>query len=109
VAAAWRPTNPSRLPRAGPAGAGLALEIGPVNPLKDALVAWAQHREFRAVLAELRGYSDRELAELGLARGDIARVAWVEAERRIATPPAPAAASARPAPALLAAGRYQGC
>jgi hypothetical protein len=43
-------------------------------------------REFRAVLADLRGRSDRELAALGLARGNIARVAWEEAERRILGP-----------------------
>ena len=48
---------------------------------------WAMRREFRAVLTELKGYSDRELVELGLRRADIARLAWEEAERRIATPP----------------------
>jgi hypothetical protein len=53
------------------------------------------HREFRAVLAELNGHSDRELAELGIARGDIARVAYAEAERRIVTP---AASDSAPAP-----------
>jgi uncharacterized protein YjiS (DUF1127 family) len=62
------------------------LEIEPVNLLKNILSVWALHREFRAVLAELNGYSDRELSELGLARGDVARVAYAEAERRIATP-----------------------
>ena len=49
---------------------------------------WGMRREFRAVLTELKGYSDRELVELGLRRADIARVAWEEAERRIVTPPA---------------------
>ena len=44
------------------------------------------HREFRAVLTELNGYSDRELSELGLTRADIPRVAYEEAERRILTP-----------------------
>ena len=58
------------------------MEIEPVNLLKNILSAWALHREFRAVLAELDGYSDRELSELGLARGDVARVAYEEAERR---------------------------
>ena len=63
--------------------------------LKDALRVWALHREFRAVLAELNSYSDRELAELGLGRGDVARVAYEEAERRTMTPPATSRAEAR--------------
>ena len=54
--------------------------------LKNTLAAWAMHREFRAVLTELNGYSDRELSELGLTRADIPRVAYEEAERRIVTP-----------------------
>jgi uncharacterized protein YjiS (DUF1127 family) len=62
--------------------------------LKETHRIWAMHREFRRVLAELNGYTDRELTELGLGRGDIARVAYEEAERRIATP-----ASDRPAEA----------
>ena len=53
---------------------------------KNILRVWAMRREFRAVLAELNGHSDRELGELGLARGDIARVAYEEAERRILGP-----------------------
>lgn len=65
-----------------------------------------QHREFRAALGELNDYTDRELHELGIARGDIARVAYDEAERRMATAPA----SVRPDPAAwpqaeLASGR----
>jgi uncharacterized protein YjiS (DUF1127 family) len=59
--------------------------------LKDTLRIWAMHREFRSVLAELGHYSDRELCELGIGRGDITRVAYQEAERRILTP-----AAARP-------------
>ena len=66
------------------------LEIGPVSLLNETLRAWAMHREFRAVLAELQHYSDRELTELGIGRGDIARVAYEEAERRIVTPAAAA-------------------
>jgi uncharacterized protein YjiS (DUF1127 family) len=62
--------------------------------LKHALRVWALHREFRAVLAELNGYSDRELADLGLGRGDVARIAYEEAERRVATPRAPSRAEA---------------
>ena len=72
--------------------------------LKNTLRVWAMHREFRAALAELDRRSDRELAELGLARGDVARVAYEEAERRVATPAAsraeaPAPAWRSPAPA----------
>ena len=46
----------------------------------------AEIEEFRAVLKDLQGYSDRELTELGISRADIARVAYEEAERRIVTP-----------------------
>jgi hypothetical protein len=77
--------------------------------LKNTLRVWAMQREFRAVLADLNSCSDRELKELGLARGDLARVAWEEAERRILgpapsrpEPPAPA----RWNPALVP-GRYR--
>ena len=76
-----------------------------MNLLKNILSVWAMHREFRAVLAELNSYSDRELGELGLGRGDVARVAYEEAERRIMTPSAtsraeaPAWAGRDPAPA----------
>jgi uncharacterized protein YjiS (DUF1127 family) len=65
------------------------LEIEPVNLLKNILSVWAMHREFRAVLAELDSYSDRELADLGVGRADVARLAYEEAERRVATPRAP--------------------
>lgn len=47
---------------------------------------WALRREFRTVLTELSAYSDRELTDLGLGRGDVARVAYEEAERRIGAP-----------------------
>jgi uncharacterized protein YjiS (DUF1127 family) len=70
-----------------PAGAGL-LEIAPLDLLNDTMRIWAMHREFRSVLAELAHHSDRELRELGIGRGDIARVAYEEAERRIVTPAA---------------------
>ena len=62
--------------------------------LKNTLRLWAMHREFRAVLAELDSYSDRELADLGVGRGDVARLAYEEAERRVATPLAPSRAEA---------------
>lgn len=62
------------------------MEIGPLDLLNETLRIWAMHREFRAVLKDLKGYSDRELTELGISRADIARVAYEEAERRIVTP-----------------------
>jgi uncharacterized protein YjiS (DUF1127 family) len=54
--------------------------------LKEIHRTWALRREFRTVLGELAAYSDRELADLGLGRGDVARVAYEEAERRVAAP-----------------------
>jgi uncharacterized protein YjiS (DUF1127 family) len=57
-----------------------------MNVLNETYRIWAMHREFRHVLRELASYSDRELTELGLGRGDLARVAYEEAERRIGTP-----------------------
>ena len=76
-----------------------------MNLFNHALHVWAQHREFRAVFAKLARLSDRELRDMGIDRGDIARIAYQEAERRIVTP----AASSIPAtvgynPYLLAAG-----
>lgn len=57
-----------------------------MNLLNTILHIWAMHCQFRTVLAELNSYSDRQLTgDLGLARGDIARVAYEEAERRVAT------------------------
>jgi uncharacterized protein YjiS (DUF1127 family) len=64
------------------------MEIGPMELLKDALRVRAMHREFRAVLAELDSYSDRELADLGVGRADVARLAYEEAERRTTAPAA---------------------
>lgn len=57
-----------------------------MNLLGNSLRLWAQHREFRAILAELTARSDAELAELGLTRADIVRAAYEEAERRVAPP-----------------------
>ena len=76
-----------------------------MNLFNHALSVWAQHREFRAVFAELARHTDRELRDMGIDRSDIARIAYQEAERRIVTP----AASSSPAivgynPYLLAAG-----
>jgi hypothetical protein len=47
-------------------------------------------RHYHTVLRELRSYTPVELADLGLASGDVARVAMEEAERRLeAERPAP--------------------
>ena len=43
-----------------------------------------QHGEFRATLSRLNGLSDAGLRQRGLARGDIARVAYQDAETRAA-------------------------
>ena len=64
-----------------------------MNMLKVAALALAQYREFRSALAGLRDASDQELAQAGLARGDIVRAAFETAERRAAPL---AAAPARP-------------
>lgn len=40
-----------------------------------------QWRAYDASLRELSRLGDRELADIGLNRGDIARVAWEHAER----------------------------
>ena len=50
--------------------------------LKRIAFVWIQYRHFQAAVAELGRLSDRELSDLGLARGDIGRVAFAEAERR---------------------------
>ena len=63
-----------------------------VNLLQKITLAWTQYRAFQAALAELDSYSDRELSDLGIARHDIARIAYEEAERR-----AGALAPSRPA------------
>ena len=64
-----------------------------MNLLQKITLAWTQYRAFRAALTELEGYSDRELSDLGIARHDIAGLAYAEAERRVE-----ALAASRPAP-----------
>ena len=55
-----------------------------MNLLRNIRIVFAQYREYQNVLAELGSYTDRELAEIGLARGDVPRLAYAEAERRVA-------------------------
>jgi hypothetical protein len=57
-----------------------------MNLLNNILLVWAQHREFRAIYSKLSRHSDRELCALGLVRGDLAALAYAEAERWIVTP-----------------------
>jgi uncharacterized protein YjiS (DUF1127 family) len=47
--------------------------------LKDTFRGWAVRQEFHAALAELSRFTDRQLADLGLERCDLARVALEEA------------------------------
>jgi uncharacterized protein YjiS (DUF1127 family) len=53
--------------------------------------ALAQYHQFHATLRELNDYSDRELTDMGIGRGDLTRLAWEEAERRFPLPVAPEA------------------
>lgn len=46
----------------------------------------AQYHQFNATLRELNAHSDRELDDMGLDRGNVARLAWQEAERRFPLP-----------------------
>ena len=43
--------------------------------------AWAQYREFERVRTELEDSSDRQLADMGIARGDVAWIAYQHAEQ----------------------------
>ena len=72
------------------ASRGPSLPVGSTGSDR-ALSIWAQHREFRAVFAELTRHTDRELNDMGIDRSDITRIAYQEAERRIVTPAASSA------------------
>jgi uncharacterized protein YjiS (DUF1127 family) len=74
------PAHADDPPKAGVAG------DPKVNLLRKITLAWTQYRAFRASLAELEGYSDRELRDLGITRHDIAGLAYAEAERRVEAP-----------------------
>ena len=76
-----------------------------MNILTHALNVWAQHREFRAVFAELARHTDRELLDMGIDRSDITQIAYQEAERRIVKPaPSSGPATAGYSPYQVAAG-----
>jgi len=70
-----------------------------MNLFSHALHVWAQHREFHAARAELDRYTDRQLSDMGLTRGDLTRVAYEEAERRVATNATAVWQAAEPMPA----------
>ncbi len=67
-----------------------------MNLLQKITLAWTQYQAFQTALAELKGYSDRELSDLGITGADIPRLAYAEAERRVEAPaPSPAALDLR--------------
>ena len=73
-------------------------EIEAMGLLRTIILALTQYRAFHASLAELEGYSDRELGELGelgITRHDVAGIAYAEAERRVGAP-APSRPALRP-------------
>ncbi len=39
-----------------------------------------QYHHFHGTLHRLRGYSDRQLADMNISRSDLGRIAWLEAE-----------------------------
>ena len=49
--------------------------------LTHILRAYQQWRRYNASLSELNRLGDRELADLGISRSDIPRVAWESSER----------------------------
>lgn len=54
--------------------------LGPMRQrLATAGQAWARWRLYRRTLAEMSGLSDRALADLGLHRSMLKRVAWIAA------------------------------
>lgn len=56
-----------------------------MNVFQHVARTWAQYRTFRSTLAELQGCTDRQLADMGFARGDVARIAYEAAELDQAT------------------------
>ncbi len=52
--------------------------------LRKITLIFRRYHYYQAALAELETYSDRQLSELGLRRGDIAGLAYEMAEQRVA-------------------------
>jgi uncharacterized protein YjiS (DUF1127 family) len=69
--------------------------------------AWIQYRAFERVRTELADSSDRQLADVGIARGDIGRIAFEHAEHLAAEavpePTRPGVAGRRASAALRSA------
>jgi uncharacterized protein YjiS (DUF1127 family) len=59
-------------------------EIEAMDLFKQIVRVWLQYREFRTLFAELSSLSDHALKDIGLNRGDLARVTFETAERRTA-------------------------
>lgn len=55
-----------------------------MNLIRRLLRPLIQYREFQAALAAFRRLSQRQLQEAGIARADIVRLAFEQAERRAA-------------------------
>jgi uncharacterized protein YjiS (DUF1127 family) len=70
-----------------------------MEPLRSIQRAWIQYREFEKVRHELGDSSDRQLADMGIARGDIPTIAFAHAEEEAArlVPPATQQRSVRSA------------
>jgi uncharacterized protein YjiS (DUF1127 family) len=49
--------------------------------LMNVIGVFRQWRRYNASLRELNKLGDRELADLGISRGDIPRLAWEDSER----------------------------
>jgi uncharacterized protein YjiS (DUF1127 family) len=62
------------LPGLGPGGKAMNMLVAIVNFLR----AW---RRYNASLRELTQLGDRELADIGISRSDIPRIAWDNAHR----------------------------
>jgi uncharacterized protein YjiS (DUF1127 family) len=56
-------------------------ETEAMDLLQTMKLVWTQYRAFQRALTELKSYSERELAELGITRADIPRFAYEEAEQ----------------------------
>ena len=80
-----------------PAGAGLWRST--VELFRNISLAVRRYFYFQDALDELRSCSDRQLADIGLRRGDLVGLAYQMAEERIA------AGAARRAPAPAVFGR----